>query len=212
MYDEGSKRGEDKTVYYHGVLVGVGAPNDGVVRRGRQTNKFNKYLYGKGISYCGTSTRSSMHLECIEYSRYGYLDELISGRIEDEFTGIHQVKEVERFVDRFVNHELVSVPNSVPNVDVLNTNIQRRFGMNTGPLKRYMVACYVDEINARKTRDMIVPALNASQRYYICQVLVRGEHFDHYAALRRRMSAFIGPPGTGKQNPSCIPSPILIYW
>lgn len=57
-----------------------------------------------------------------------------------------------------------------------------------------------DEPNIRRPADLEVQAMNVSHILYICQVLLQNDHFYHYKTLRRRISALIGPPGTGNTN------------
>lgn len=52
-----------------------------------------------------------------------YLKNIFSGRIGDEFIGINQGNDGNNFISDFFNHALVTDPNIIPDVDVLNEKI-----------------------------------------------------------------------------------------
>lgn len=62
------------------------------------------------------------------------------------------------------------------------------------------MSSYKDELRDLHARAFPIPALNASQIKYICQVLLENDNFNYYKVLRRRMYAVIGPPGSGKKQ------------
>lgn len=211
--EECLKRGKDTAGYYNGVIVGVGVPDNGAVRRGRLHNNSNINISGQVLSYCGTVTRNFMHLADIEPSRYVYLNELLSGRIWYAFEGLHQGNDGNNFAGGFLSRELFIETNCVPHVDVLNANIHHIFGINPALFQKYLVSCYGDERDDRHARGMIVQSLNASQINYIWKVIRCNEHFDHYTPLWRRMYAMIGPPGTAERNRViCIVAATYSWW
>lgn len=111
---------------------------------------------------------------------------------------LHQNKNGKTFFGGFVNNDMPVVPNIILHVDVLQANIFQRFGFNPYILQLFPVSSCYDEVNEHSNSYLTVLALNASPIHYICQVLLRGEIFDHYTPILRRMSVFICAPGTVK--------------
>lgn len=109
-YEDGSKLVEDKIVYYKGVVIELGVPDDDVVCRVRRNNNSNQYLSEAVFMYYGTTTRSFTHLADIEHFRYVHLNDLISGRTGNAFPGLHQGNDGKNFFGGFVNHALVTDP------------------------------------------------------------------------------------------------------
>ena len=150
------------------------------------------------LAYCGTSARSLVHLADIEKSRYDHLNVFLTGCIGDAEVPSVRYNEGNGFVGGLVNTDMVWNPDNVPPVQELNERFVAGFGNGNAHLERFLTASYDDEQTRRAERDHLVQPLNASQFVFICQVLLNNPNFNRYMPMRRRSTALVGPPGTGK--------------
>lgn len=85
-------------------------------------------------------------------------------------------------------------------MDFLTASIAMRFGNIPLALASFYDAAYNDERKERRQQDITVQPLNESQLYFIFQVLVRNDKFNHYTPIQQRMTALISGHGTRKNK------------
>ena len=193
---QGTERGA--TVRYEAVVLGTAVPRTFQGRPARRNSTGTRYLSGEVVNYCGTTVRSVLALADIENSAFIHLKELLCGRIGEFAANVQVDADGNGFIDGFVNQQILTTPNAVPDIHAVLQDLTGRFGLTDQGFQRYITAAYDDEATERARRDRIVRPLNISQVLYIAQVVHDRAPFDDYTPLRRRMTALIGPAGTGK--------------
>lgn len=111
--------------------------------RGCRNSTQLSFLSGAFVWHCATSTRNFLHLAALEFHHYLPLHELLCEQI-GSLNPAHKNSNGSGLIVVFLNQDMLANPTVILHHDESQTNIARRFDVNSASIKRFQDASYDD--------------------------------------------------------------------